>query len=599
MKTILDIRFIIVTISLFAGFLFFNEVHGQQNNFSGDLSLNQTGAVSHSSAILDVQSSTRGVVFPRMSSASRIAIANPVRGLLVFDTTLNRYCHYTDPGWTCLGAGAGGCNTLDEAYDCGGNGNGREMDVESGSVYLDGDMDGNTTVLEVENEGSGAVATFRDQTAGGAGTEHLVVIGEDQNDALVSQVLGAGDSSIAIHGFSNSTLVQAGLFQLTAGNAMGDALEGYNRGDRHGVIGHTDTKVPVSGGFSIASLPVSGVMGISSNTELRKGTSGVSIASDGVWGKTWVSSSKYKTVMDPRNIIAGVHGTIESAQSTIETKDFVGVLGIPRFNGVGVLGIGGPQNTVKGHGVVGISGWSTNTPSTNAGVWGVTREAQTWAGMNATFPLEEESHNKVQVAVLGQSSDYVAVWGESLNRIGVVGNTNGRMALGNLPAFDAGVFGCSNGAGYGTVGKSLSASLSDAGVRATGQYDKDKAAALEIHDGAIRVTKDSAMDTPADVIDVTVTGWNMVFTCPAGDPLHDHLQAFVSDPVPISNQYVDATRSVILVSVMAPIPGVSIQLAGQVDGMFAVEFTIHTANGFCSNNPPSSGFKVHYMIVNK
>ncbi|MGI9160327.1 MAG: hypothetical protein ACR2K1_11315, partial [Saprospiraceae bacterium] len=41
------------------------------------------------SAMLDVQSATKGFLLPRMTSAERSAILNPATGLIVFNTTLN------------------------------------------------------------------------------------------------------------------------------------------------------------------------------------------------------------------------------------------------------------------------------------------------------------------------------------------------------------------------------------------------------------------------------------------------------------------------------------------------------------------------------
>ena len=58
------------------------------------------------SAELDVQSTTRGMLPPRMSTAQRNAIATPAKGLLVFNTTLN--CIEVNlgtpsaPAWGCL-----------------------------------------------------------------------------------------------------------------------------------------------------------------------------------------------------------------------------------------------------------------------------------------------------------------------------------------------------------------------------------------------------------------------------------------------------------------------------------------------------------------
>ncbi len=40
----------------------------------------------HTSSVLDVYSTSKGMLIPRMTSLERIAIVNPADGLLVFDT---------------------------------------------------------------------------------------------------------------------------------------------------------------------------------------------------------------------------------------------------------------------------------------------------------------------------------------------------------------------------------------------------------------------------------------------------------------------------------------------------------------------------------
>jgi hypothetical protein len=49
----------------------------------------------NASAILDVQSTTKGVRMPNMTTAQKNAIASPAAGLMVFDTTLSKLCVYT------------------------------------------------------------------------------------------------------------------------------------------------------------------------------------------------------------------------------------------------------------------------------------------------------------------------------------------------------------------------------------------------------------------------------------------------------------------------------------------------------------------------
>lgn len=57
------------------------------------------GATANASAILDVQSTTKGFRLPNMTTAQKNAIASPAAGLLVMDTTLGKACLYTGAAW--------------------------------------------------------------------------------------------------------------------------------------------------------------------------------------------------------------------------------------------------------------------------------------------------------------------------------------------------------------------------------------------------------------------------------------------------------------------------------------------------------------------
>lgn len=56
------------------------------------------------SAMLEVNSTEKGMLAPRMTSAQRIAISNPAKGLLVFDTDINVFYFYDGTNWTALKA---------------------------------------------------------------------------------------------------------------------------------------------------------------------------------------------------------------------------------------------------------------------------------------------------------------------------------------------------------------------------------------------------------------------------------------------------------------------------------------------------------------
>lgn len=56
----------------------------------------------NASAILDVQSTTKGVRMPNMTTAEKNAIASPAAGLMVFDTTLAKLCVYSGSAWQTI-----------------------------------------------------------------------------------------------------------------------------------------------------------------------------------------------------------------------------------------------------------------------------------------------------------------------------------------------------------------------------------------------------------------------------------------------------------------------------------------------------------------
>lgn len=64
----------------------------------------------NSSALFDVQSTTKGAKFPVMTAAQRLAIASPVAGLMVFDSDSDTYCAYDGAGWKCFGVSNFGGN---------------------------------------------------------------------------------------------------------------------------------------------------------------------------------------------------------------------------------------------------------------------------------------------------------------------------------------------------------------------------------------------------------------------------------------------------------------------------------------------------------
>src|SRR4051812_33715140 len=67
-----------------------------------------TYVTGQASSVLDVKSTSKGFLAPRMTAAQRVAITSPAEGLLVYQTDgIKGFYFYSASTWTILGAGTG------------------------------------------------------------------------------------------------------------------------------------------------------------------------------------------------------------------------------------------------------------------------------------------------------------------------------------------------------------------------------------------------------------------------------------------------------------------------------------------------------------
>lgn len=98
----------------------------------------------NAAAGLEVSFTNKGVLLPRiaLTSATDVTtIPSPVTSLLVYNTgtgglTPAGFYYWNGSQWQMLGSGGGGCNTLEQAYNCGGNGVGRVINTNYGRVEM-------------------------------------------------------------------------------------------------------------------------------------------------------------------------------------------------------------------------------------------------------------------------------------------------------------------------------------------------------------------------------------------------------------------------------------------------------------------------------
>ncbi len=74
--------------------------------FAQSVAINTDGSAAHASAILDVKSTTKGMLIPRMTTAQRNAVASPATGLVIYNTSINTFQFRNATTWVNLNAEA-------------------------------------------------------------------------------------------------------------------------------------------------------------------------------------------------------------------------------------------------------------------------------------------------------------------------------------------------------------------------------------------------------------------------------------------------------------------------------------------------------------
>ena len=75
--------------------------------------INTDNSTPDASALLDIKSTDKGLLIPRMSSAQRTAISSPAAGLMVYDVTTKTYWYYDNNQWNEIRNGSSSLSAFD------------------------------------------------------------------------------------------------------------------------------------------------------------------------------------------------------------------------------------------------------------------------------------------------------------------------------------------------------------------------------------------------------------------------------------------------------------------------------------------------------
>ncbi len=211
------------------------------NYFAGSVGIGATDP--NDSAILDLASTTQGLLAPRMSEAERDAIGTPATGLLIYNTDTDTFNFYDGAVWGAIGSGGssliGSTTTLGNETWLGnqaGNGTGS-------TVY---------TVFLGEGAGNGATTA-----------DHSIFIGEDA---------GAGD------GVDNT----GGGSSILIGNNTSTGSFSNSIALGQGATNTASNQLMIADAYTQLSL-----RGINYTLPSGDGTSGSVLTTDGSGGLSW------------------------------------------------------------------------------------------------------------------------------------------------------------------------------------------------------------------------------------------------------------------------------------------------------------------------
>ena len=203
------------------------------------VSVNTEGSPAHASSILDVKSTTKGMLVPRMSTAQRTAIVAPANGLLVYDTDTKTFWYHNGTAWTNITTAVGG-GSFTLPYDATVNLPGNAFKIANSGTSIEGSSTNGSGVYGYSENGSGVNA----------------------NSASGFGVLATSSQATAIRAFSSNsnptiyaTNTNATGSAISANSSLHDAILGTSAGTSKAGVYGTST---ATNGYGVRGFSASG-----------------------------------------------------------------------------------------------------------------------------------------------------------------------------------------------------------------------------------------------------------------------------------------------------------------------------------------------------
>ena len=420
------------------------------------VSINTTGSAPDSSAMLDIQSTAKGILIPRMDSVQRQAIYNPAEGLLVFDMDTRSFWFRQNGQWTELAAKGGAITDADQDTKivveqspdddtlrlyAGGmefaktGGNTFELGSPGGSIYMGRGAAPNADSLLESNIAFG-IRAAENITSG----EMNLFIGRDAGSNVTTgyRLFAIGDSALLQAEGSHRTMAighAAGMLAQGTGcqylgYAAGKFSNGtnslhvgrqaglYDSGDRNTIIGHFAADDSLSGNYNT-------VLGYSAGTMLTEGSFNTMIGYYAGFQHSTGSSNVFLGSSSGRSNQSGSANAFVGVGSGYDNT--FGSYNVFMGNSAGANNTEGVGNTFVGYssGRDNTTGGYNTFVGRSAGFGADSCDYNTFVGFSAGFDNESGNYNTF-IGTAAGANNSTASYNTATGWNALAGNTTGQ-----------------------------------------------------------------------------------------------------------------------------------------------------------------------------